>query len=135
MVYRSDDKGFKQHMGFNQSMSSKYAPQLNDMTIKCIFYIMICSLKERTPAKSIGQLVFEFGRQIEDYCIEMFVKYLMKKSFREFVNEIKNKKYVHIEDLIPLYDDFIEEFFSRDYIDKIVEVEVDVNNNKILIVA
>jgi len=45
----------------------------------------------------------------------------------------KNGDVVHIEDLIPLYDDFIEEFFNRDYIDKIVEV--DVNNNKKRIVA
>jgi hypothetical protein len=39
---------------------------------------------------------------------------------------VKHKKYVNLAGLIPLYDDFIDEFFSRDYIDKIVEV----NNNK-----
>ncbi|MCL2063304.1 MAG: hypothetical protein FWG98_02895, partial [Candidatus Cloacimonetes bacterium] len=61
-----------------------------------------------------------------------FVKYLMKRSFREFINEVKNKKYIQLEDLIPLYDDFIEDFFSRDYIDKIVEVEV-YNNKKRLV--
>jgi hypothetical protein len=119
-------KDLKQHMGFNQSMSSKYAPQLTDMTIKCIFYIMICSLKEREPEKSIGQLVFEFDRQVKDYCIELFVKYLMKLTFKEFINEVKYKKYVNLLDLIPVYDDFIDEFFSRDYIDRIVEVD----NNK-----
>jgi hypothetical protein len=122
-------KDLKQHMGFNQSMSSKYAPQLTDMTIKCIFYIMICSLKEREPEKSIMQLIFEFGRQIEDYCIEMFTKYLMRVSFREFIKVVKYKKLVHIDELIPLYDDFIDEFFSRDYCDKIVEV--DNNKNKL----
>jgi len=103
------------------------------MTIKCIFYIMISSLKERTPEKPIGQLIFEFGRQIEDFFIEMFVKYLMKKTFREFINDVKNKKYVHLEDLIPLYDDFLEEFFNRDYIERIVEV--DITNNKKRIVT
>jgi SRSO17 transposase len=38
-------KDLKQHMGFNQSMSSKYAPQLTDMTIKCIFYIKSSSMR------------------------------------------------------------------------------------------
>ena len=113
-------KDLKQHLGFNQSMSSKYAPQVADLTIKCIFYIMICSLKEQTPQKSIRQLIFEFGRQIEEYCIELFIKYLMKRCFREFIRELKNKKFVEIDDLIPLYDDYIDDFFSREYIDKIV---------------
>jgi hypothetical protein len=120
-------KDLKQHMGFKQSMSSKYAPQLTDLTIKCIFYIMICSLKEREPEKSIGQLVFEFNRQVEDYCIELFVTYLMKLTFKEFINEVKYRKYVDLEDLIPVYDDYIDEFFSRDFIDKIVEVDIDKN--------
>ncbi|MCL2064637.1 MAG: hypothetical protein FWG98_09755 [Candidatus Cloacimonetes bacterium] len=37
-------------------------------------------------------------------------------------------KKIQLEDLIPLYDDFIEDFFIRNYIYKMVEV--DVNNNK-----
>ena len=126
-------KDLKQHMGFNQSMSSKYAPQVSDLSIKCIFYIMLCSMKERSPEKSIGQLIFEFGRQIEEFYLDLFIKFMLKICFREFIKDMKHKKIDDLEDLIPLYDDFIEEFFCRDYIDRIVEVEVN-NNKKRLIV-
>ena len=45
-------KELKQYFGYDQSKSSKYAPQIADLTIRCIFYNMFCSLKYDYPSKA-----------------------------------------------------------------------------------
>jgi hypothetical protein len=65
-------KDLKQHFGFNQSKSSKYAPQIADLTIRCIFYIMFCSLRESHPEKSTEQLLFEFYQEMQEDWLNIF---------------------------------------------------------------
>ena len=65
-------RDLKQHFGFNQSKSSKYAPQIADLTIRCVFYIMFCSLRESQPEKSTEQLLIEFYREMQENWLDIF---------------------------------------------------------------
>jgi len=124
-------KDLKQYFGFYQAQSSKYTAQLTDLTIKCIFYAMLCSLKETQPNKSMGQLLFEFAREFEDYCFEMFFRYLIKHTLKDFLKYAQSKGIDNITQLIEEYDRVIDDFLSSDFPeDKIVEY--DIVNNKII---
>jgi hypothetical protein len=117
-------KDLKQYFGFDQSKSSKYAPQVADLTIKCIFYIMLCSQKERHPEKSTEQLVFEFCNQFEEFCLEMFLQYWFIAMAKKFLEFSRKKGFMLIEELIESYEQMIEDFFEKEWFeDKIVEVD------------
>jgi len=118
-------KDLKQHFRFNQSKSSKYAPQIADLSIKMIFYIMVCSLKEKQPGKSIYQLLFEFSKEIEETCFELFLLYMFKMKCIDFLKYSLKKNILSVHELICNYDSTIETFFNSEwYEDKIVEAEL-----------
>ena len=117
-------KDLKQYLGYNQSMSSKYAPQIADLTIRCVCYIMLCSLKERDPTKPIYQILFEFTKSFENHCIEVFVKYMLKETIKAFLLYAQGIGVNDVGELIRDLDTIQEKFFNSEfYADKIVEVD------------
>jgi len=118
-------KDLKQYFGFNQAQSSKYIAQLTDLTIKCILYAMLCSLKEAQPDKSMGQLVFDFAREFEDFCLEVFSIYFFKTRLKEFLEYVISKGIDDINELIKVLDKMIDDFLNADIPeDKIVECDI-----------
>jgi hypothetical protein len=65
-------KDLKQNFGYDQSTSSKYSPQIADLTIRYIFYAMFCSLKYDYPSKSTEQLLIKFYSEMEDNWLDIF---------------------------------------------------------------
>src|SRR5215469_2939830 len=117
-------KDLKQYLGYNLSMSSKFAPQIADLIIRCVCYIMLCSLKERDPTKPIYQILFEFTKSFENHCIEVFVKYMLKETIKAFLLYAQSIGVNDVGELIRDLDTIQEKFFNSEfYADKIVEVD------------
>ncbi|MCL2065553.1 MAG: transposase [Candidatus Cloacimonetes bacterium] len=117
-------KDLKQYFGFYRSMSTKYAPQVADLSINCMFYVMICTLKERKPKKSSYQILLDLQFEFEEYCYEMFFAYKFKTRTVEFVDFAMRKGLTYISELRALMNELLYEFLSKEfYDDKIIEVD------------
>ena len=117
------NKDIKTYFGFNQSMSSKYAPMIADFSLKCIFYTMICSLKERSPNKSMYQLFFEFKREIEKHNIDTFILTVMESVMMEFIDLAVSLGYVQLNVSRDMLEELLYDFIHNEaYIDKIEEI-------------
>ena len=115
-------KDLKQYFGYNQSMSSKYAPQIADLTIRCICYIMICSLREKDPKRSMYQIVIEINNDFVDHCFQVFVSYVLKKSILDFIKYAESKGIITLVELIDKYEKMYNDFITSDiYEEKIIE--------------
>ncbi|MCL2065699.1 MAG: transposase [Candidatus Cloacimonetes bacterium] len=122
-------KDLKQHFGFYRSMSTKYAPQVADLSINCMFYVMICTLKEHKPKKSSYQLLLDLQFEFEEYCYEMFFAYKFRTKTVEFVDFAMSKGLTYISELRALMNALLDEFLSKEfYDDKIVEVDTSQND-------
>ena len=99
-------KDLKQHFGFYQSKSSKYAPQIADLTIRCVFYNMFCSMKYQDPSKSTEQLMLEFYYEMEESWLDIFslivfankaeslLKYALSLGYSDTKQLLRNYEYV-----------------------------------------
>lgn len=87
-------RDLKQHFGFDQSKSSKYAPQIADLTIRCVFYTMFCSLRYDQPEKSTEQLLIEFRRDMEELWLDTLCKIVFQNKIRSFLKYTLAKGYV-----------------------------------------
>jgi hypothetical protein len=123
-------KDLKQYFGFDQAKSSKYAPQLADITIKCAFYIMLCSLKELQPKKSMFQLLFEFAQEFEDFCFALFFTYMFRKMCKEFIEYASRQGIFEVNKLIEKYDKLIEDFLNSETFENKIEEKVIVKKKK-----
>jgi len=126
-------KDIKQYMGYDQSKSSKYSALIADLSIRCICYTMLCSLKEREPRKSIYQIVLEFNKSFEDHCFEVFTKYVIKRTITVLIDYMVSIGISLPEDINIKLDEILLGFWNKDsYEDKIVEI---VDNGKKVRVA
>jgi hypothetical protein len=117
-------KDMKENFGFHQSMSSKYAPQIADFTIKCIIYLMVCSLKERSPNKSPYQLLFDFVQELETHNIDTFVKMIMHEKILEFLYLAAEMGFIEIKSTKEKLEELLYDFIHAEkYIDKIEEID------------
>jgi len=86
---------------------------------------MVCSLKEKQPGKSIYQLLFEFSKEIEETCFELFLLYMFKMKCIDFLKYSLKKNILSVHELICNYDSTIETFFNSAWYEyKIVEAEL-----------
>ena len=106
-------------------MSTKYAPQIADISINCMFYVMICTLKEQKPQKSSYQILLDLQFEFEEYCYEMFFAYKFRTKTTEFVEFAIGKGLVYISELRVLMNELLDEFICREfYDDKIIEADI-----------
>ena len=116
-------KDLKQHLGFNQSMSSKYSSMVNNISIRCAFYIMLCSMKDRAYRKSIYIVMFEVSNDIQNYCLEYFILYMFKRLTRDLLEFSLQQGIKYIKELLEQFDKAVETFLrSKGLTDKIVEI-------------
>ena len=125
-------KDLKQHFGFNQSKSSKYAPQIADLTIRCVFYIMFCSLRESNPEKSTEQLIFEFYQEMQENWLDIFSMLIFKSYTKPFLHFAMEQGYTDISQLLENIDVMLMKFFEEEwYENKITEeYNCDIRRNR-----
>ena len=117
------NRDLKQHFGLYQSMSSKYAPQVADLTLKCIFYLMICSLKERSSNKSPYQILFEFVKELEKH--NLYV--LTKEMFLDLLKQMADIGVIEIKIDYQLLVDIIDKFLYNEFFpDNVLEIDNDI---------
>jgi len=113
--------------GFDQSKSSKYAPQIADLTIRCIFYIMFCSLRENQPDKSTQQILLEFYIEIEEVALDVFLQLILASQIKEFLKVTQRKGYKTIEELLKNVDTLLIRFFENEWHESNIE-EIDIRS-------
>jgi len=124
-------KDLKQYMGFNQAMSSKYAPQIAHLTIICVFYMMFCSLKEKDPSVTMFEIIFDIRCEYEEHCFDLIFRYMFKETLVCFVKFAKNNG-IDTGDLLEHIHDIIDKFWeSVSFENKIIEVEHKCKKRKI----
>ena len=117
-------KDLKQHFGYDQSKSSKYAPQIVDLSIRCMFYIMFCYLQEGQPEKSKLQLMLNFYNEMQETWLDMFGNLFLYERGKDFLKLSLGLGYTNITDLIKFYDSIFHKFMveSLEH-DKIEEID------------
>lgn len=117
-------KDLKQHMGYDQSMSSTYASQIADLTLRCIFYNMLCSEKERVPRKTIYQITIQFNSKLEDQCFGVYFQALFEDNLVCFLEYVLSVEITDIRDVLSIVKQLLDNFWNSNfYEEKIVEVE------------
>ena len=117
-------RDLKQHFGFGQSKSSKYHHKLADLTIRCVFYIMFCSLRDSQPEKSTEQLLFEFYQEMQEDCLNIFSMLIFQNRAKAFLCFALKNGYTKIAQLIEDYDSILTKFFDEEwYENKIMDMD------------
>jgi hypothetical protein len=117
-------KDLKQLFGYDQSKSSKYAPQIADLTIRCIFYTMFCSLKYDYPSKSTEQLLIEFYSEIEENWLDIFCSVVFINNAKRLLQYALSLGYKDVAHLLNDYDSVLRQFMNRHWHeDKIEEID------------
>jgi len=117
-------KDLKQHFGYDQSKSSKYAPQIADLTIRCVFYVMFCYLKDNNFEKSTEQIMFEFYFEMQETCLDIFSQLVFYQETCSFLNYAIKKGYRMVDDLLRDIDSMLQYFFEEQWGDgKICELD------------
>lgn len=97
-------KNLKQYFGYNQNMTGKYSVQVADLTIRCVFYIMMAYLREYNREKSMRGILFDFYRELYEKVLEEFLDNILIKRIEKLldyaisegihrVSELKNNLY------------------------------------------
>jgi len=116
-------KDLKQLFGFKQAQLSKYSSQVADLSIRCVLYIMLCSLKDREPRKTMYIILFEVSSDMENYYIQMLVLSLFKAKLREFNDFLFQSGFIEVKIPVDVFDEIVDHFLYLDgYIEKIVEI-------------
>lgn len=113
--------------GYDQSKSSYYAPQIADLTIRCIFYIMFCSLRASQPGKSTQQILLEFYNEIEEVAIDILLMEMFACQIKEFLQVANRYGYKTIQELLENIDALLIKFFDREWHESNVE-EIDIGS-------
>lgn len=117
-------RDLKQYFGFDQSKSSKYAPQIADLTIRCVFYTMFCSLRYSQPDKSTDQLIIEFYNEMQENWLDIFCRIIFQSKTKSFLCFALQNGYTEIAELLNDFDAMMTKFFDEHwYDDKIEEVD------------
>lgn len=114
-------KDLKQYFGYDQSKSSKYAPQIADLTIRCIFYSMFCSLKYDYPSKSTEQLLIEFYSEIEDNWLDILCSMVFINNAKRLLEYALSLGYKDIGQLLNNYDFVLRQFINRHWHENEIE--------------
>ncbi len=124
-------KDLKQYFGYNQSKSSKYAPQIADLTIRCIFYAMFCSLRYDYPSKSTEQLLIEFYSEMEENWLDIMCSVVFTNNAKQLLQYALSLGYKDITHLLDNYESVLRQFMCRHwYEDKIEEMDKSISELK-----
>lgn len=123
-------KELKQYFGFDQSKSSNYIPQVADLTIRCVFYILFCSLRETNPNKTTQQLILEFYNELEELSLEYIFQELFNQKVKDFLGLALKLGYKEIWELLYDIDEVLFRFFNEGWHENKIEEVDNVNSRK-----
>ena len=114
-------KDLKQYFGYDQSKSSKYAPQIADLTIRCVFYTMFCSLKYDYPSKSTEQLLIEFYSEMEDNWLDILCSMVFINNAKRLLQYALSLGYKDVANLLEDYESVLIQFMNRRWYENDIE--------------
>ena len=120
-------KDIKQYFGYDQSKSSKYAPQIADLTIRCVFYNMFCALKHDYPEKTTEQLVIEFYCEMEETWLDILCGITFRDNTKALLKHALSQGYESINQLLNDYESVFNRFMELQWYDDKIE-ELDISN-------
>lgn len=119
-------KEIKQLFGYDQSKSSNYAPMIADLTIRYVFYIMLCYRRQQQIQKSMWQIVLEFYQELFDIWLFEFIKIMFKRLVKYFIEYAIAQGVSDLRDLRENIDSVLQNFFEcEEIIEKITEADND----------
>lgn len=117
-------KEIKQYFGYNQSKSSKYGAMIADLSIRYMFYTMLCLKKAQNNYKSMEQLLIDFHERLEESVLNDFVILMVSQQLKELMDYALANGYKTINELKKDIDIVLTNFFKREHwIDKIEEAD------------
>ena len=117
-------KEIKQYFGYNQSKSSKYSAMIADLTIRYVFYNMLCYKKQQKPYPSMEQLLIEFYEELEEASLTIFVNAIFTQKVKDFIDYSIAYGYTNLTELRMDIDIVLRKFFESEVIiDKITEAD------------
>jgi len=118
-------KDLKQYFGFDQSKSSKYAPQIADLAIRCAFYTMFCALRYECPEKTTEQLVIEFYNEMQDNWLDILCGIIFQTKVKSLLEFAMQLGYISISSMLNDISSILDKFFENNwYGDKIEEADI-----------
>jgi hypothetical protein len=121
-------KEIKQYFGYNQSKSSKYSAMIADLTIRYVFYNMLCYKKQQMSYPSMEQLLIEFCEELEEASLTIFINTIFTQKVKDFIDYSIAYGYTSLTELRKDVDIVIRKFFENEVIlDKITEVDIQCN--------
>ncbi|MFA7056098.1 MAG: transposase [Candidatus Cloacimonadales bacterium] len=117
-------KEIKQYFGYNQSKSSKYSAMIADLTIRYVFYNMLCYKKQQKPYPSMEQLLIELYEELEEASLIIFVNAIFTQKVKDFIDYSIAYGYTSLTELRKDIDIVLRKFFESEVIiDKITEAD------------
>lgn len=117
-------KEIKQYFGYNQSKSSKYSAMIADLTIRYVFYNMLCYKKQQKTYPSMEQLLIEFYEELEEASLTIFFNALFTQKVKDFIDYSITYGYTSLTELRKDVDIVLRKFFESEVIiDKITEAD------------
>ena len=117
-------KEVKQYFGYDQSKSSKYCAMVADLTIRYMFYNMLCYKKHKDEYASMEQLLIEFCEQLEETFLTNFINIIIGQQMKKLLDFGIANGYNNLIDFRKDIDIILRKFFENDIIiDKITEAD------------
>jgi hypothetical protein len=117
-------KEVKQYFGYDQSKSSKYCAMVADLTIRYMFYNMLCYKKQQDGHDSMEQLLIEFCEQLEEAFLTNFINIIIGQQVKKVLDYAIANGYNNLIDFRKDIDIILRKFFEKEIIiDKITEAD------------
>lgn len=106
-------KNLKQYFGYDQNMTGKYAVQVADLTVRCVFYTMMAYLREYNREKSMRGILFDFYRELYENTLEEFLDKFFIRRIKELLEYALSEGIKKVSDLKDNLYEIYESLFSR----------------------
>lgn len=106
-------KDLKQYFGYDQNQNSKYSAMIGDFTLRSILYIFFANLKMKEKQKSIGQLVLNLFRELEEISLTQLINSIFIQRMKETLDYAVQLGYKSIIELRYNIDNFLILFFNK----------------------
>lgn len=117
-------KEVKQYFGYDQSKSSKYCAMVADLTIRYMFYNMLCFKKKQDGHASMEQLLIDFCEQLEETFLTNFINIIIVQQMKKLIDYGIANGYNNLIDFRNDIDIILRKFFEKEIIiDKITEAD------------
>lgn len=95
-----------------------------DLTIRYVFYNMLCYKKQQKPYPSMEQLLIEFYEELEDAFLSIYIDAVLTRKLKAFLDFSIASGYTSLTELRKDADIVLRKFFESEVIiDKFTEAD------------